>query len=239
MTRLATGSALPAACRASPQQQQQQHARRGAPMQPSTSSPWSSLPPQAAAARSSNPSSRWQGTHLSLSSPLDASRHMIQSAMSRASCESNRTREKGGISKLDIWHRQRRPRLLKREMRQKKLTRPCSLSHVTPLPVLVRSLKNPAKQLPSPPPPRGGSRPGPPGSTRALRSWSARRRSSTASKVLSSSRSGPRRPRTRAPSPSSRARAASAARRPCSSGSRPPSSTSCRTSTSSRWGTRS
>ena len=61
MLRLATGSALSAACRASPQQQQQQ-ARRAAPMQPSTSSPWSSLPPQAAAARSSNPSSRWQGT---------------------------------------------------------------------------------------------------------------------------------------------------------------------------------
>lgn len=60
MMRLATGgSALPAACRACPQQLQQ--ARRGAPMQPSTSSPLSS--PQAAAPRSSpNPSSRWQGT---------------------------------------------------------------------------------------------------------------------------------------------------------------------------------
>lgn len=60
MMRLTTGgSALPDACRASPQQQQQ--ARRGAPMQPSTSSP--SLPPQAAAAARSSPnpsSSRWQ-----------------------------------------------------------------------------------------------------------------------------------------------------------------------------------
>ena len=111
LARLATGSALLTACRPCAQQQQQQlqQARRGAPTQPSTSSP-SSLPLQAAAAaRSSNLSSRWQGALAFVFSPFDANRQSRRGATSCVSHESIRQRKEMHFTKLDIWHRQRRP----------------------------------------------------------------------------------------------------------------------------------